>query len=129
MDKDKKYISSKDIITDTTLHDILLILNDRIIHIEDAILDYREILIKLVKQGNQVVSFLKDIEQDFEEYDRLTEPPSFENFIENKSTVKEMEDAQKIVDEFMERNEELKKLEEELEKHKDKIVPGAHGES
>ena len=48
MDKDKKYISSKDIITDTTLHDILLILNDRIIHIEDAILDYREILIKLV---------------------------------------------------------------------------------
>ena len=33
----------------------------RLKHIEDAILDHRDILIKLVKQSNQVVKFLQDI--------------------------------------------------------------------
>ncbi len=125
----REYLEAKDIITETTLHDILLIMNDRISHIEDAVLDYREILIKLVKQSNQVVSFLKDIERDAVEYDRITEPPSFEEFVGDKETVKEMKDVQKIVDEFIEKNKELEELEKELEKHKDKIVLGAHGES
>ena len=130
--KDKKQLSSKDIITETTLHDILLVMNDRITHIEDAVLDYRKILIKLVRQSNQVVSFLKTIEEEsdtqyIEEYG--SPPPSFEDFIEDKETIKEIKNVHKLVDEFIEKNKDLKELEDELEKNKDKIVPGVHGES
>ena len=113
-------------ITETTLHDILLLMDSRISHIEDVVLDYREILIKLVKQSNQVVGFLREIEREASEFDRITEPPLFEEFVRDKETIK---DVQKIVDEFIEKNKELEELENELEKHKDKIVPGLHGES
>jgi hypothetical protein len=121
---DKEYIESKDIITEKTLHDILLIWGDRITHMEDALLDIRTVMIKLVKQNNQVVSFLKQLEADVDEQYGITAPPSFDEAIEEK-----MKGVQDMVDEFIDKNEELKKFEKELEKHKDKITPGQAGES
>lgn len=112
MDKDKKYISSKDIISDETLHDIIMIMGDRLTHIEDAILDYREILIKLVKQSNQVVSFLKQLE----------------DYLSTKD--KSIQDGiQDLIYELIERNKNLEELEKELEKNKHNIIPGQIGES
>ena len=124
-------------ITETTLHDILLLMNDRITHIEDTMMDVREIMIKLVKQSNKVVSFLKAIDQEsdeqyIEQYGTI--PPSFEEFSKDKLNNKidaseNIREIQDIVDNLIEKNRELKELEEELEKNKDKITPGLHGES
>ena len=124
-------------ITETTLHDVLLLMDSRITHIEDTMVDVREIMVKLVKQGNQVVVFLKQLENDVDErYSEQYEtiPPSFEEFskdrlnknIDDSERIQEIQD---IVDNLIEKNRELKELEEELEKNKDKITPGLHGES
>lgn len=132
MDKDKKYISSKDIISDETLHDIIMIMGDRLTHIEDAILDYREILIKLVKQSNQVVSFLKQLEADVDEQYGITAPPSFDEFTEDYLSTKDksiQDGIQDLIYELIERNKDLEELEKELEKNKHNIIPGQIGES
>ena len=44
------------------LEELVLAINDKINHIEDAMIDHRELLIKLVKQNNEVVKVLKGIE-------------------------------------------------------------------
>jgi hypothetical protein len=121
-------------ITETTLHDILLLMNSRITHIEDTVMDIREIMIKLVKQGNQVVGFLKQLQADVDDQYELTEPPSFEDFTKDKLNNRidestSVKDIQDIIDGLKEKNNELKELEEELQKNKDKITPGLHGES
>ena len=121
-------------ITETTLHDILLLMDSRITHIEDTVMDIREIMIKLVKQGNQVVGFLKQLEADIDNRYELTEPPSFEDFTKDKLNNRidestSVKDIQDIIDGLKEKNNELKELEEELQKNKDKITPGLHGES
>ena len=121
-------------ITETTLHDILLLMDSRITHIEDTVMDIREIMIKLVKQGNQVVGFLKQLQADVDDQYELTEPPSFEDFTKDKLNNRidestSVKDIQDIIDGLKEKNNELKELEEELEKNKDKITPGLHGES
>ena len=121
-------------ITETTLHDILLLMDSRITHIEDTVVDIRDVMIKLVKQSNQVVSFLRQLEADVDEKYELTEPPSFEDFTKDKLNNRidestSVKDIQDIINGIKEKNNELKELEEELEKNKDKITPGLHGES
>ena len=91
-------------------------------------------MIKLVKQGNQVVGFLKQLQADVDDQYELTEPPSFEDFTKDKLNNRidestSVKDIQDIIDGLKEKNNELKELEEELEKNKDKITPGLHGES
>ena len=49
---------SADKITDNTLHELLSSINARLGHLEDIEADYRDFIIKLVKQGNQIVKFL-----------------------------------------------------------------------
>ena len=44
------------------IKDILLDIDARISHIEDTIVDYRQVLIKLVKQNNNIVEFLRDLD-------------------------------------------------------------------
>ena len=57
-----KKINSSDIVTEHTLHELLLMMDARLKHIEDIEADNRDIIIKLVKQGNQIVKFLQKIE-------------------------------------------------------------------
>ena len=40
-----------------------------------------------------------------------------------------IKNLKELIDEFMDRHEELKELEEELEKNKDKLTPGQAGEA
>ena len=46
----------------TTLKDLIKEIDFRLTHLEDMEYDNRELMIKLVKQSNQVVEFLKNIE-------------------------------------------------------------------
>ena len=50
-----KKINSEDKINDTTLHELLLMMDARLKHIEDISADNRAVIIKLVKQNNQIV--------------------------------------------------------------------------
>ena len=104
----------------------------RLTHLEDIQLDNRELIVKLVQQGNTMIEFLKQF--DIEELDpreiemgllpELPELPSPDD--ERMSRTVALKD---IIDNIIERHENLREFEKELEKHKDKITPGTVGES
>ena len=123
-----KKVKAADKINDSTLHEILLMMDARLKHIEDIEADNRDIIIKLVKQGNQIVRFLSniDIEDVTDEFENITAPPISE---EEKLRSNKMEELKELVEDFMGKQSELKEFEEELEKNKDKLTPGQIGES
>ena len=100
----------------------------KINHIEDMVADHRTVIVKLVKQNNTIVQFLKELDGDIhdsykEEYGESLPTP--DNFKEEHK----LKNVQELIDTYMEKNKGLKELEDELEKNKDKITPGLHGES
>ena len=102
---------------------IIEMMNIKISHLEDIEADNRELLIKVIKQGNQIVEFLKGCEvQIEEEYDNVS-------FIEDEDKLKKLETVKELVNQFIERKEELKEFEKELQKYKSEITPGIIGES
>ena len=98
-------------------------INARLLHLEDTSLDIREILVKLVKQSNQIVQFLKkfEVEDITDEY--IGQPPLSK---ESDDKFKAMKD---LVDEFLNKKKDLAEFEKELKKNKDKLTPGIQGES
>ena len=98
----------------------------RLKHIEDISADNRAIIVKLVKQSNQMVEFLKQLEIEVNDLEYgIEEPPSFgANLPKDK-----LEELKELFDDFQSRKDELKEFEKELQKHKDKLTPGQVGES
>ena len=123
-----KKVTSSDKINDTTLHELLLMMDARLKHIEDIEADNRDIIIKLVKQGNQIVKFLSSVEVEdvTDEFESITSPPMSES---EKLRSGKMQELKELVEEFMDKQQDLKEFEEELEKNKDKLTPGQIGES
>ena len=73
-----KKVKASDKITESTLHEILLMMDARLKHIEDISADNRSIIVKLVKQSNQIVQFLKTLELEVSDLEyEIEEPPSF----------------------------------------------------
>ena len=123
-----KKVNSSDTITDSTLHEILLNMDARLKHIEDIEADNRDIIIKLVKQGNTIVKFLSkiDIEEVSDDFENMTSLPVSETETLRSNKIQELKE---LVDEFMDKQQDLKEFEEELKKNKDKLTPGTIGES
>ena len=97
----------------------------RLTHLEDATLDNREILIKLVKQGNKIVKFLKDFEiESVDEYMDYPVPVKLND--ERDSKFRAMKD---LIDDYLVKNKDLAEFEKELKKHKDELTPGIVGKS
>ena len=121
-----KKIKGGDKINDTTLHELLLMMDAKLNHLEDISADNRAIIVKLVKQSNQIVEFLKQLEVEVNDLDYgIEEPPVFgTNLPKDK-----IEELKELFDDFKSRKDELKKFEKELQKHKDKLTPGQVGES
>ena len=111
-----------------TIKEMLKMIDAKIEHIEDITADNRAVIIKLVKQSNQIVKFLKQLElhEVSDEFESITSPPVS---AEEKLRSNKMEDLKELVEEFMDKHDELKEFEEELEKNKDKLTPGTIGES
>ena len=117
--------------------DLLKDMDAKIEHIEDINADSREVIIKLVKQSNQIVEFLRTLQVELvEEYDYPTEKlPSFDKFSGEKiREIKEWNEVRReklllLMDEFSLKNKELVELEKELSKHKDDLTPGIIGEA
>ena len=118
---------SADKITENTLHELLTSINARLGHLEDIEADNREIIIKLVKQGNQIVKFLSNIEiENEEDFEELTSPMLSKADEERSERIQHIKE---VVEEYMSKQKGLKEFEKELKKYKEEITPGTIGES
>ena len=112
----------------TKLISLLEMIDAKIEHIEDITADNREVIIRLVKQSNQIVQFLKQIEIEdvTDEFENISAPPlsKSEEIRSNR-----MQHIKELVDDFMDKAKGLRDFEEELKKHKDELTPGTIGES
>ena len=119
---------SADKITEDTLHELLVSINARLGHLEDIEADNRDFIIKLVKQGNQIVKFLSkiEIEDVTDDFDELM-PPTLSKDDEERS--ERIQHIKELVEDYMSKQKGLKEFEEELKKHKEEITPGTIGES
>ena len=97
-------------------------------HIEDIMADDRELLVKLVKQNNSIVEFLKQVQIDdvTAEYEDIMQEPLTE---EEEKRMKKAEELKEVLEDFMAKKNELKEFEKELKKNKDMLTPGQVGES
>jgi len=123
----KKEKHSGDVISEGTLHEILLDIKYRLDHLEDIEADNRALIVKLIKQTNSIVKFLASI--DMEPVDDIfggVELPSM-----SKSSIEpgKIKDLKEMIDEFLEKKDELKELEEELKENKEMLTPGQTGEA
>ena len=96
-------------------------------HIEDIMADDRELLVKLVKQNNTIVDYLKQLEVDIvEDYEASVMSEYSE---EEKKKMKKAKELKEVLNEFMDKRKDLKEFEKELKKHKDMLTPGQVGDA
>jgi len=97
-----KKVSSMDKINDTTLHELLLMMDARLKHIEDISADNRAIIVKLVKQSNTIVDYLKQLEIEVVEDYGMEEPPPIgsnlpkEKLVELKELFEDFKSSQSL---------------------------------
>ena len=105
-----------------TIKEMLKMIDAKIEHIEDINADNRAIIVKLVKQNNQIIQFLKSLELEI-----IEEEGKINEFAigSNEKLYKVME----LIEQFKESNEEFKDFIKEIEKNKEKLTPGQFGES
>ena len=99
-------------------------------HIEDIMADDRELLVKLVKQNNTIVDFLKQIQIDDVtaeyEYEDMMQEPLTE---EEEKRMKKAQELKEVLEDFMTKKKDLMEFEKELKKNKDMLTPGQIGET
>ena len=111
-----------------TMREMLKMIDAKVSHLEDIQADNREFIIKLVKQTNQIVKFLSkiDIETVDGEYEGMDFPTKPVNESKN---IERSERLKALLDEVMDKREDLQEFEKELKKYKDDIIPGQVGEA
>jgi len=113
----------KDIKLKKVLQDMSFSLN----HIEDIMADDRELLVKLVKQNNTIVDYLKQLEVDIvEDYEASVMSEYSE---EEQKKMKKAQELKEVLNEFMDKRKDLKEFEKELKKNKDMLTPGQVGDA
>ena len=124
--KDQRIIIAKEK-EEIKLKKVLQDMSHSLNHIEDIMADDRQLLVKLVKQNNTIVDYLKQIEIDVvDQYENSLLP---ELSAEEKTKIKKAEELKEVLNEFMDKRKDLKEFEDELKKHKDMLTPGQIGES
>ena len=109
--------------------EIIQDIDARLTHLEDMQMDNRDLIVKLVKQGNTIVEFLKDFQIEPIDGEDLEMGMELPPLPENEERVKKTEGLKALIDDILDRHKDLKEFEDELKKHKDKITPGQVGES
>ena len=92
-------------------------------------MDNRELIVKLVKQGNTVVEFLKDFQIEPVDMGDLEIGMSLPPLLDNEERIDRTTAMKELIDDILERHSDLKEFEDELKKHRDQITPGQVGES
>ena len=111
---------------DIKLKKVLQDMSHSLNHIEDIMADDRELLVKLVKQNNSIVEFLKQVQIDDVEYEDIMQEPLTE---EEERRMQKAQELKEVLNDFMAKKNELKEFEKELKKNKDMLTPGQVGES
>ena len=112
---------------DIKLKKILMDISYSLNHIEDTMADDRAILVKLVKQNNSIVDYLKQLEVDIvEEYETGLVSELSE---EEQKRMKKAQELKEVLSEFADKSKDLVEFEKELKKNKDKLTPGQVGEA
>ena len=123
---------SGDKISEKTLHEILLDIKYRLNHLEDIEADNRDLIVKLVKQGNSIVNWLKQIdieasiEDDYDDLESMRLPSSTKEDLKNSERIEHLKE---LVDTFLNKQKDLKDFEKELKKNKDMLTPGQVGDA
>ena len=126
----KKTIETKNDKKDKiSIVEIIQDIDTRLTHLEDMQMDNRELIVKLVKQGNTVVEFLKDFQIEEINPEDLEIGMGLPPLDGNEEKIKRTEGMKELIDNILERQDELKEFEKELKKHKNKITPGQVGEA
>ena len=96
----------------STIEDRIEMLDAKINHIEDATVDNRDLMIKLVKQSNEIVRFLSKIEIEAapdSEFETMSLPEASNLDVERSNRLQSLKE---LLDDFMERHQDLKEFEE-----------------
>ena len=96
-----KKLHSSNVISEETLHEILLDIKYRLDHLEDIEADNRAILVKLIKQNNSIVKFLASIDiEPVDGFDGMELPPIKED---KSMSIERAKHIKELVDEFMDK--------------------------
>ena len=125
--KDNK--TTNDIKTERSFIEIIRDIDYRLTHLEDMEADNRKLIAKLVKQGNTVVEFLKDLQVEEIDPKELEIGIGLPPLPDAEEKRKRTEGIKALIDDILDRHKDLKEFEDELKKHKDDITPGQVGES
>ena len=126
----KKTIETKNDKKDKlSIIEVIQDIDARLTHLEDMQMDNRDLIVKLVKQGNTIVQFLKDFEIEPIDPTEMEIGMGLPPLPDNEERVKRTEGLKELIDDILDRHKDLKEFEDELKKHKDKITPGQVGES
>ncbi len=109
--------------------EIIQDIDARLTHIEDTQMDNRDLIVKLVKQGNTIVEFLKEFQVEEVNMEDLEIGMSLPPLDTSDEKIKRTEGLKDLIDNILERQEDLREFEKELKKHKNKITPGQVGEA
>ena len=109
--------------------EIIQDIDARLTHLEDIQMDNRELTVKLVKQGNTVVEFLKDFQIEPVDMEELEIGMSLPPLDGNEERIDRTTAMKELIDDILERQDGLREFEKELKKHKNKITPGQVGEA
>ena len=113
-----------------TMREMLKTIDAKVSHLEDICADDRAFIIKLVKQTNEIVRFLQNLELDIDEQYGIEAPSSFTDVIDrNELSERRMVEVKELLEEFRAKSGDLKEFEKELKKHKDKLTPGQVGDA
>ena len=126
----KKTIETKNDSKDKiSIIEIIQDIDARLTHLEDMQTDNRDLTVKLVKQGNTVVEFLKDFQIEPVDMEDLEIGIGLPPLPDTEKRIGRTEALKDIIDNIIERQSDLTEFEKELEKHRDKITPGQAGEA
>ena len=109
--------------------EIIQDIDARLTHIEDTQMDNRDLTVKLVKQGNTIVEFLKEFQVEEVNLEDLEIGMSLPPLDFDEEKIKRTEGMKELIDDILERQDGLREFEKELKKHKNKITPGVVGET
>ena len=126
----KKTIETKnDLKNKVSIIEIIQDIDARLIHLEDIQMDNRDLIVKLVKQGNVVVEFLKDFQIEPVDMEDLEIGMSLPPLLDNEERMGRTTAMKELIDDILARQDSLREFEKELKKHRDKITPGQVGET
>ena len=109
--------------------EIIQDIDARLTHLEDIQMDNRDLTVKLVKQGNTVVEFLKDFQIEPVNMEDLEIGIGLPPLPNNEKRISRIEGMKDLIDDILERQSDLKEFEDELKKYKNQITPGTVGET